>query len=259
MTNFKTALITGASSGIGKEFAIQLARKGVDLILISRDYEKLLKLKNQLDSEYNIRIFIYKCDLLAEDFIENIGKFLDDIMIIPDLLINNAGSGKYGEFLENDFEYDVHTMELNIFTVMALCKLLVPFMISSGGGTILNVSSTLAFRPSPKWGVYSAAKAFIFSYSRTLSIELKEQGINVSVLCPGKTDTKFDINANAPINIYSRKSSPESVVNYTLKKIEKGKILIIPGIRNKLKYYLFKLLPDLLTIKILIMLNKNTN
>ena len=120
-------------------------------------------------------------------------------------------------------------------------------MSATGGGTVLNVSSTIAFRKSPRWAVYSASKAYLLSLTRSLEMEFRYSSIRITVLCPGKTVSEFDRNAGFPDVDNSKKDSPDFVVQYALKKLCKGKTLIIPGWKNKGKYMIFKYLPDYLT------------
>lgn len=251
----KTALITGAASGIGYAFAKSLAGIGSNLILTSRNNEKLFKIKEELESKFNIKVWIIACDLTIDDSIEKIIYFLDDNKIEPDLLINNAGIGQYGRFDKTDESKEIQIIQLNILALTRLTKAIVKRMLEKNNGIILNISSTIAFRKSPNWSVYAASKSYVFSFSRSLELEYRNTPIKIAVLCPGKTDTEFDKNAEKHLNDSNRAVLPEYVSDYTIKKLQnrcfamshKNKKLIIPGFKNKVKYILFKYFPDFIT------------
>ena len=244
---WKNALITGASSGIGLEFANQLAQYGVNLLLIARNRENLEIIKIKLESENKNKVEILSLDLISNNSVEEILSFIRQNNFHPDLLINNAGAGVYGRFESTDLQKEIDVINLNIIALTKLTKLTLPMMIENGGGNILNVSSTIAFRKSPNWTVYSATKAYIFSLTRSLSIEYFKSNIKFSVLCPGRTSTSFDINAGVKVKSKVKKAKTADIVSYTIKQLHNNKILIIPGFKNKIKYYAFKLLPEFFT------------
>jgi uncharacterized protein len=251
----KTALITGAGSGIGLAFAKSLARIGSDLVLTSKDEEKLIKLKDELESKYGNKVWIIAYDLTLSESIEQIIQFLNGNKIHPELIINNAGIGMYGKFDKTDESREIQIIQINIVALTRLTKVMVKRMSENGGGTVLNVASTIAFRKSPKWSVYAASKSYVWSFSRSLELEYRNSPIRIAVLCPGKTDTDFDRNADVQTDegVYSTKKgdSPEYVADYTIKKLRQNKKIIIPGFKNKLKYFLFKFFPDFITDVIL--------
>lgn len=247
MTNYSTAnstaLITGASSGIGKAFAVHLAKKCSCLVLISNNLNKLSQLKAELEKESKANIRIFPCDLSKLNCADQIKGFLDENNIQPEIVINNAGGGVYDKFSETDIHSQIDIINLNVAAITSISKLALDIMMETEKGAILNVSSTMAFRPGPNWAVYAAAKSYIFSFTKSLSIELEGTGIHTAVLCPGKTKTMFDSRAGSPANESTKGASPESVAIYAIEKLSKGKQIIIPGLKNRMKYFLFKILP----------------
>jgi len=248
---WKNAVITGASSGIGLEFAQQLAANGVNLFLVARRYDILFAVKNELEYKYNIKVYIMDLDLSSPNSINEMMVYINEIEFSPDLLINNAGAGVYGKFDKTDLETELEIINLNITALTKLTKSIFLLMKKQGFGTILNVSSTMAFRKSPHWAVYSATKSYVFSFTRSLTLESKKSPVKISLLCPGKTLTGFDVNANALSSSERKAAVTSKVVEITLEDLAKGKTLIIPGINNKVKYFMFKYLPDFLTDSII--------
>jgi uncharacterized protein len=244
---YRTALITGGASGLGFAFARALAKNGTNLILISRNEDNLEKAKEMLENDFNVSVWTMPGDLTKQECCEKIEFLLDSEFLYPDLIINNAGIGYHGGFIKKKFICDYKIINLNITSLTSLCKLSLKWMLPARRGTILNISSTVAFRKSPGWSVYSATKTYILALTRSLAEEYKDSGIQFSVVCPGKTDTDFDKNAGLQANGNSTKDSPEFVAEYTLKQISTGKTLIIPGFKNKLKYFMFRYLPDFST------------
>ena len=251
MININTALITGASSGIGYAFAEQLAAKKVNLILIARDLNKLSQIKTDLESSLQIKVEVLSCDLTQSDAPEIILNFLDSKNIIPDLFINNAGAGVYGKFKDTELSREIDIIKLNVIAATSLCKMIVNKMLENGRGHILNVSSSLASRPSPDWAVYAATKAYLFSFTKSISLELINTNVKISLLCPGRTKTEFDNRAKRTQNQNSNKMSADVVAAYSLNQLFKGKKVIIHGTNNKINYFLFKILPNFILEKII--------
>ncbi len=238
-----SVLITGASSGIGKAFAVHLAKKCSCLVLISNHLNKLLNIKAELENESTANILVFPCDLSKLNCADKIKGFLDENNIQPEIFINNAGDGVYGKFSETAIHSQTNIINLNVAAVTSITKLALDIMMQTGKGAILNVSSTMAFRPGPNWAVYAATKSYIFSFTKSLSIELEGTGIHAAVLCPGKTKTMFNRRAGGPASESTKGASPESVAAYAIEQLSKGKQIIIPGLKNRMKYFLFKILP----------------
>ncbi|HPF83236.1 MAG TPA: SDR family oxidoreductase [Bacilli bacterium] len=232
------ALITGASSGLGKSFAQILSEKNYDLILVSRSENELLELKKELDNEKNI---VEVLDLSVTDNVKKLyNKYKDENI---DLLINNAGVGLYGEFLEGNIDEEINLININIVAVQILTKLFGQKFKERNNGYILNVASNAAFQPGPLMATYYASKSYIYNLTCALYKELKinEANVNISVLCPGPINTNFNQKINIKQSIKGMDSN--KVARYALNKMHKGKMLIIPGLSNRIAYYFSRALP----------------
>ena len=238
------ALITGASSGIGKEMAIYLSEIGYDIIVVARRRERLEELKSTLKGNVNI----YEADLGDE---KQCFKLFDDLKTQNiDLLINNAGMGVFGEFSETDLNKELNMINVNIKALHILTKLFLKEFKKKNSGHILNVSSSAGFMMGPLFSSYYASKSYVLRLSQAIYRELKEKKskVKISVLCPGPVKTEFDLNAGVK-NSLSGLSSFE-VAKYAINKALKGKFLIIPGIVMKLSVTFSKFLPQNLLSKI---------
>jgi len=254
-----TALITGASSGIGKELAIVHAQHGGDLVLLARREERLQALKQELEEVYNIQVKILVKDLTEESAPEEIYRELQSAGIEVNYLINNAGLGRVAPFAQQDWLHSKQMLDLNITALVHLTHLFLPDMIKRGNGKILNVSSVAAFMPGPLQAVYFATKAFVLHFSEAIAEELKGTGVSVTALCPGATDTEFTEVANAEgINLF------KTIVHSARYVAEKGYAALIndrrvcvPGIINKmLAYIAVRFSPRIATVKVTKLLMK---
>lgn len=238
------ALITGASSGLGYTFAINLSKMGYDLILVARNGKKLKELKEKLKT--NVRY--YELDLSIEENVYKLYNLVrkDDI----DLLINNAGFGVFGEFYNTNIKKELELVNLNIKTVHILTKLFLKKFKEKDAGQILNVASSAAFMPGPLLSSYYASKSYVYNLTLAIYEELRREksNIRVSVLCPGPVNTNF--NNVAGVNFSIKGISKEYVVKYTLKQLFKGKLVIIPGIKMKLVRFFVRFIPTKLLLKI---------
>jgi short-subunit dehydrogenase len=222
-------LITGASGGIGEAFARIYAKRGDELILVGRNLEKLEKLGRELES----RVHIFQLDLSQKESPKKLFEFAKEFKI--DILINNAGVGMYGNFLESDIEENLAMVQLNISSLMELTHLFANQMLERGSGKILNVSSIAGFQPIPKFASYSASKSFVLHFSETLNYELKGSGVQISALCPGATKTEFDKRAkmeNAPL-FQKGVMSAEKVAEIGVRGLEKGNTVTVTGFKNR--------------------------
>ncbi len=238
-----TALITGAGSGLGFEFAKQLSSLGLNLILVSMDSNKLEKAIQELESssKSTAKIRTFSCNLSKEESVTKLIAFLEENNIQVDILINNAGIGLYGKFCDfNSIEHQT-LINLNVCTPVILTNEILKNMTENNTGIILNVASSMAFRPAPKWSVYAATKSFLYSFSCSLQLEFADTNILISVLLPGKINTNFDINAGYKSSRTGK--HPQEIVTFALKMLEKRKKIIIPGNKPKLVYYIFKFFP----------------
>ncbi|HAG83880.1 MAG TPA: oxidoreductase [Cyanobacteria bacterium UBA12227] len=236
----KTALITGASSGIGASFARELAHRGMNLILVARSESKLQTLATEL-SRHDCRIEVVVCDLSQPGAAQHIYNVIQHRQLQVDLLINNAGFGTYGLFEQLEPEREQEEIRLNVAAVVDLSRAFIPDMLKQGSGAIINVASTAGHQPVPYMAVYGATKAFVLSFSEALWAEYRDRGIRVLALCPGPTETPF--HAIAQERQVGQMTSPETVVSVGLKALEQGRSYVIPGRMNA---FLSVLLPRLL-------------
>jgi short-subunit dehydrogenase len=187
----KTALITGASTGIGFEFAKLFAADGYNLVLIARDEQKLREIAGSLPSKFNISVKIYPKDLSVTGDIEKLVRQIREDVGTIEVLVNNAGFGLSGAFVDTDLARELEMIQLNVVSLVIFTKLWAKEMVQRKGGKILNVASTAAFQPGPLMAIYYATKAFVLSFSEALAEELKERGVTITALCPGPTATQF--------------------------------------------------------------------
>jgi len=188
----KTALITGASSGIGKELARIHASKGGDLILVARRTEALDELKNELEKAYGINVSTFTQDLSQIHAAKKVYDFVNHSGLEVDYLMNNAGFGGHGEFVERPLDKDLEMIQLNVTALVELTHLFLQDMKERGYGKILNTASTAGFLPGPLQATYFATKAFVISFTKGISYELRNAGVTVTALCPGPVKTEFE-------------------------------------------------------------------
>ncbi|MEO0769962.1 MAG: SDR family oxidoreductase, partial [Cyanobacteria bacterium J06649_4] len=235
----KTALITGASSGIGKAFAQVLAREQHNLVVVARSEEKLNALKEELSQQYGIIVTVIVKDLTEENAAQQIVDTLKQQNISVDVLINNAGFGDYSRFAESDWQKQENMILLNVLALSHLTRLCLPGMLARGQGQILNVASTAAFQPGPMMSVYFASKAYVLSFSEAIAAETEGKGISVTVLCPGPTQSNFGETANMDKipgmgNVTSDKfPTALTVAQYGYDKLQQGKVVAVHGVLNK--------------------------
>jgi len=234
-------LITGASSGIGKDMARELSLKGYDLVLVSRDEDKLNKLKEELKT--NVQII--SMDLSISENCKKLYSMVKDI----DVLINNAGFGVFGEFSKTDLDKEINLINTNITAVHILTKLFLQDMKKKNKGHILNVASIAAFMSGPLMAAYYSSKAYVLRLSEAIREEIKKEKSNVkiSVLCPGPVNTNFNNVADVKFNLHSLSS--EYVAKYAIDKMLKNKFIIIPGKTIKALRVITKLSPNNITTK----------
>jgi short-subunit dehydrogenase len=231
------ALITGASNGLGLDFANKLAKDGYDLVLVARSKDKLNELKNKLSKKVNVDIEIM--DLSIK---ENVFKLHDKYKDI-DLLINNAGFGACGYFNELDLDNELNMIDLNVVSLHILTKLYLKDFIKRDSGQILNVASLAAFEPGPLMATYYSTKSYVYNLTMAIYEELRrlKSNVKISVLCPGPTDTGFNDRAKVKFGVKSLTS--DYVTNYALNKLKKDKLLIIPSLRMRLTVFGIKFIP----------------
>jgi short-subunit dehydrogenase len=186
-----TAMITGASKGLGAAFAKELAGRCMNLVLIARSIDTLQDLADSLGAQYGVSCVALRADLAASDAVERIVTELERLDLKIDLLINNAGLGLTGDFLSHDLAQELASIQVNVQALVGLSHALGAKMVSRGTGGIINLASNAAFQPLPHMATYAAAKAFVLHFSEALKFELKGRGVQVMAVCPGPTATSF--------------------------------------------------------------------
>ena len=231
-----TALVTGASFGIGYELAKILAQKGWALVLTARNGEKLLAMKRDFQKEHKVPVHIIAKDLALPGACREIFDETARLGLYPEILINNAGFGGSGLFTETSFENETDMIAVNIRSLTQLAKLFLPVMLKSRKGKIMNVASTAAFQPGPRMAVYYATKAYVLSFSEALAEELRGTGVTVTTLCPGPTRSEFQKRAGIEnINMlrWNVMMSSEEVARYGYEALMRGRRIAVPGLLNK--------------------------
>ncbi len=248
----KWALVTGASAGIGKSLAEELAAGETNLVLTARRRERLEALAQTLSAAHRIRVEVFVADLADPSAAAKILDFTREKKIHIDLLINNAGFGSYGEFTAADLPRQLEMVQVNCAAVINLTHLFAPAMIEKKSGDILILASTAAFQAVPYISVYAATKAFDLSFAEGLAEELKPRGVNVCALCPGSTESEFHEvanQANLPAS-NGRRETSEKVARTGLKALAAGKSYVISGAGNYLGAHFQRLVPRRLVTSI---------
>jgi short-subunit dehydrogenase len=229
----KTALITGASSGIGAAFAKELAARRTDLVLVARSEDKLQKLAQQLQQEFSVQTTVIVQDLTEAGATQSVYEAIAQKGLAIDLLVNNAGFGDYGAFTERQLTKQREMIHLNIETLVELTYLFLPAMQKRRSGGIINVSSIAGFQPLPYCSIYAATKAFVLSFSEALWAENKGTGVHILALCPGPTASNFFDVAEFPQSLTPKTGkgyvSAETVVSKALQAMEKNKSTLVTG------------------------------
>ncbi|WPC04658.1 SDR family oxidoreductase [Pseudomonas benzenivorans] len=240
------ALITGASSGIGLALAEALARRGRNLILVARRRAALESIAQELSQRFAVEVLFRTCDLSQPLQVSGLLHELEQSGRRIDLLMNNAGLGTSGAFVDLDWSREQQLIEVNVLALARLCHAIGHAMADQGGGQILNVASLAGFQPGAWMSNYYASKAYVLHFSEALREELKPRGVSVSVLCPGPTRSAFFRNAgldSRPLEGGKLLMSAEELALHTVRALEKKRALIIPGWRNRLLARLPRLAP----------------
>ena len=227
-----TALITGASSGIGAAFARELAQRSMDLVLVARSASKLQQLAHDLNQQHRVQVEVIVQDLLEPDAATTVYQWVQNLGWSVDTLINNAGFGDYGVFCDRDRQRQLDMVQLNISTLVDLTHQFLPQMLERQSGSILNIASIAGFQPIPYLSVYAATKAFVLSFSEALWAETKAQGVCVLAVCPGPTDSQFFEVAEFPTSFSGRKQKlvpAEEVVQEALKALAAKRANVVTG------------------------------
>ena len=250
-------LITGASTGIGYELAKLFAKDRHNLILVARDEGKLETAKNEL-SKCNVEVKILSLDLSKSEDIQGLFNYVEMNKLNVDILVNNAGIGTFGDFSEIEWVKEEALIDINIKVLTKLTKYFFPKIIECKNGGILNVASTAAFCSGPRMAAYYASKAYVLNLTEAIYEECKDSGIRISCLCPGPVKTTFQDKAGIKKSESAKKylMDAEEVAKVSYKDFKKGKLIIIPGMKNKLLVIGNKLLPRRISRKIILKTNK---
>jgi short-subunit dehydrogenase len=256
--NSETVLITGASSGIGLELAKCFAADGCRLILVARNTAAMETLANELRSTHKIETLVLTADLSLLETPKRIFAELSSKKIIVDVLVNNAGFGAHGAFVEMSLPRQLEMLQVNITALTELTGLFLPGMIERRRGGILNVGSVAGFQPGPGMTVYFATKAFVLSFTEALAEELQGTELKVSVLCPGPTESNFGNVARGQQarQIQTAKMTAVAVAVHGHRAFRKGKITAIPGLQNKFFIFLNRILPRMIPRKVVKFYNR---
>jgi short-subunit dehydrogenase len=235
MTNWKgqTALITGASFGIGESFAEILAAEGADLVITARARERLESIASRLRGLYSVNVDVIDADLLEDSSPAKIFEMTEGSGKRIDLLVNNAGFGQVGDFDLLPLDRQLDMIQLNVSALVAMSHKFLKPMLERRSGAIIHVASTAAFQGVPYFAVYSATKAFVLTFSEALSIECAERNVKVTCLCPGRTTTNFQSVAGTGAIDNRNAQTPEQVVRKGLEALEKGKSYVVSGSQNR--------------------------
>lgn len=248
-----TALITGASNGIGLELAKVHASKGGDLVLVARNKSKLDELKTEFEQQYKIKVYTIGKDLSANNAAQEVYDETQKQNIQIDYLINNAGFGDFGMFAETDWNKELQMINLNITTLTQFTKLYLQDMVKRRNGKIMNVASTAAFQSGPTMAVYYATKAYVLSFSEAIDNEVSDKGVTVTALCPGATESGFQAAAAMEeSNLVKGKKLPTSkeVAEYGYAAMLKGKTVAIHGFMNWFLANSVRFMPRALVVKV---------
>lgn len=253
------ALITGATGGLGRAFAKGLARRGYNLVLTARKTEALEALAAELAASHDIDVATERCDLAVPGAVTTLKAALDARGIAVETLINNAGLGVHGRFVQKPAEQELAIVDVNVRALTELTHVFAADMARRGGGHILLVASTAAFQPIPGYAVYAASKAYVLSLGHALNVELARSKVTVSVICPGPTETGFWDRAEHRVNamVASTMMQPEAVAEAGLQALYSGKANLVPGWANKLMAFSSRLLPRSLLTRGAALLMKN--
>jgi short-subunit dehydrogenase len=229
------ALVTGASAGIGRAFAVGLAARGHDLVLVARDARRLEELAAELTAAHAVDVDVLAADLLTDTGIAAVEARVGDVDHPVDILVNNAGFGTYGRFAELDVAHEVEEVELNVVALLRLTHAALGAMERRRAGAILNVASLAAYQPNPISATYGATKAFVHSFTHAVREEARGTGVTVMLVCPGYTHTEFHERAglgptDVPEFVWQ---SADTVVAAALRDLDRGRAVSIPGVLNR--------------------------
>ena len=241
----KTALITGASGGIGYELALPFAQDRFDCILVARSRDKLTELAARLESEFRVKTLVIVKDLSRPTAVDEVYEEVTAVPMQVDVLVNNAGFPAFGLFVETDLRVELEMLQVNVVALTALTNLFLKGMVERRAGRILNLASTASFVPGPLMAVYYASKSYVLSFSEALANELRGTGVVVTALAPGPTRTGFQKRGQLEDSrlFQGQVADASSVARAGYRGLMAGKTLVIPGFTNKLVPWIARISP----------------
>jgi uncharacterized protein len=241
----RTALVTGASAGIGRELARLFAKNGHNVVLVARRRDRLNELAAELERAHSVKATVIAADLGDRAAPSAIAAEVRSHGIEVDFLVNNAGFGTCGSFVHSDLDRELEMVEVNVRALMQLTRLFLPDMVARRRGRILNTASVAGFVPGPYMATYYATKAFVLSFTEALSAELGDTDITVTASCPGPTETEFGaVAGNGKTKLFENNVAPaEPVARHAYQAMMAGKVIAVPGLMNKLITWSARLLP----------------
>ena len=241
----RTALVTGASGGLGAAFARELAARGADLVLVARRQDRLEAVRNEITAEHQVMVDLVPMDLGDRDSPAQLCRRLSDDGRAVDILVNNAGFGLYGEFLQIEWEKELAMLELDIVTLVHMTKLFLPPMVDRNHGHLLHVASIGAYQPTPTYATYSAAKSFVLSFGEALNYELRGTNVSSTVVAPGIVATEFLQVSGQEATRYQRAvmMQPDQVARIAIRHMLRGTPSVVPGRLNAITAWSNRFLP----------------
>jgi short-subunit dehydrogenase len=249
----KTALITGASSGIGYELALIHAKNGDNVVLVARSENKLNELKALIQEKFSVDVEVIAMDLAQPESPKQLFDTLEEKKITIEYLINNAGFGDYGKFTETNWEKEQQMIQLNILALTALTKLYLPLMVARKSGYVMNVASIASFLPGPLMAVYYATKAYVLHFSEAINNEVSEHNVSITALCPGPTISGFQDAANLGDSKFFQSNkfpSAKEVAEYGYQALLKKKAVAIHGASNRWMVFFLRLTPRAMVVRL---------
>lgn len=242
----QVAIVTGASAGIGYEIALLFAMKKTDLVIVARNEQKLHSIKKSLEKEHQINVHVVAADLSTTEGTEELINYVKNSNLHVAYLVNNAGFGDYGRFIERDMKKYSEMIRLNIESLTALTHYFATEMVRAGSGRILNIGSTAGFQPDPYFAVYGATKAYVISFTEALHKELEKTGVTVTALSPGATETEFMERAEMQdTRLFDRGvMTAKEVAKAGFDGMMRGKLHVIPGFRNRVLAFFSSITPS---------------
>ncbi|MDF9797085.1 short-subunit dehydrogenase [Catalinimonas alkaloidigena] len=254
VSHTKTALISGATSGFGREFVKLFTQDGYDVILVARHEQDLQKVANDVKAKHpNRNATVIAKDLSVPGSAQELYEEVNAKNLMVDVLVNDAGFGSHGNFIDTDLEKEQKIMHLNMLSLVELTKLFLRDMVKRNEGKILQLASVVSFMPVPKMAVYAASKAFVLSFTEALQYELKDTKVTMTALCPGAGDTEFFERANAEDTRMVQDTSlsdPAKVARDGYEALMNGDKRVVSGAKNKIQAFITNFVPDIFLPKV---------